>query len=115
MNFGNLRTIEVLRKQNGIIDSADDLVASGLESVIEIAGELGTEAKAAAGGMLIKNVSGTISGLFNLAGMTVDTTTIESVGEAMIIGAGISVANKAIDNYTDKLKAKTDEGVIDGE
>lgn len=98
-SFDNLETIKAIKNQNGLLSTMDKKVANAISAAGATLEDLETEAKTAAVGVLIQNTSETCSSLLSLIGLDIDPSIIESAGEVLIIGAGVSAANKTLDKF----------------
>lgn len=108
MDWGNFKTIAAIQNSGGLIEKTDELLASAILSATETTKEIGTEIKVAGVGLGISTFSPEIAATLGLLGINVDETQIDTIGQALILGAGASAANKFVDNFTREREKASD-------
>lgn len=103
------KTVAALKENNGALAQADTLLATAIRAAGDTTKNLGTEIKVAAAGAAIAGFSPEIAATLNLFGLSVDETQIDTIGNALILGAGVSGANKLIDNFSNKYNEDVKE------
>lgn len=102
MDWSKWQTVAAIKDTGGAIEKVDEIMATAINAASETTKDIGTEIKVAGVGLGVSTFSAEIASTLGLFGFVTDETQIDTIGQALILGAGASMANKFVDNFTKK-------------
>lgn len=102
MDWSKWKTVSAIKDSGGAIEKVDEIVATAIEAASETTKNIATELKVAGVGLGVSVFSPEISSTLGLLGIEIDETKIDTIGQALMLGAGASAANKFVDNFSKK-------------
>jgi hypothetical protein len=102
MDWSKWQTVAAIKDTGGAIEKIDEIMATAINAASETTKDIGTEIKVAGVGLGISTFSPQIASTLGLFGFVTDETQIDTIGQALILGAGAIAANKFVDNFTKK-------------